>query len=239
VRPGTDHIFGFGITDIVNVKGGRWEVTVTDNLGCLNQSSTFIAGAFFDEYMYVVDTTGYGTTCPGSNNGELWIKEKSSSTAIGPFEYWLVRNGSDTIMHGLLPATEVYQRFYNQPVGSYKLYVRDSNGCQNDWNNPPEAIITEPPVIEVKFTASQYQGGYNISCKGYDDGSIRIAQISGGNGGYTYKWSTTDGSFTGPDTLDSLTLVTAGMYYLHTTDRKGCVKTDSIKITDFIRLRDS
>jgi gliding motility-associated-like protein len=233
VRPGTDHIFGYGITDLINVKGGRWEVTVTDNLGCTTNppGSIFIAGAFFDEYMYVVDTSGYGTTCPGSNDGELWIKEKSSSTAVGPFEYWLVRNGTDTIMHNFLPATEVYQRFNNLPIGSYKLYIKDSNGCQNDWNNPPEAIITEPPVIQAQFTASQYTGNFNISCKGYNDGSV-VAEVSGGNGGYSYKWHTIDGSFSGPDTMARLDSLTAGTYYLQTTDRKGCVKTDSIKITE-------
>ena len=80
VRPGTDHIFGYGITDLVNVKGGRWDVTVTDNLGCSNASNIFVAGAYFDSYLYVVDTTGFGTTCPGSNDGEIWIKEKNSST---------------------------------------------------------------------------------------------------------------------------------------------------------------
>ena len=232
VRPGTDHIFGYGITDLINVKGGRWEVTVTDNLGCKDpKGSIFVAGAFFDEYMYVVDTTGYGTTCPGSNDGELWIKEKSSSTAVGPFEYWLVRDGRDTVGHGFLPTTEFVERFYGLPVGSYKLYVKDSNGCQNDWNNPPEAIISEPPPIVAQFTAVQYPGNFNISCKGYNDGFVS-AVVNGGNGGYSYKWHTIDGSFAGPDTLSSLDSLTAGTYYLQTTDRKGCVKTDSIKLTE-------
>ena len=58
--------------------------------------------------------------------------------------------------------------------GNYKLYVRDANGCENDHNNPPEAVITEPDPIRVLFNASSYPGGYNISCKGYNDGSAWI-----------------------------------------------------------------
>ena len=73
----------------------------------LKFSNIFVAGAYFDSYLYVVDTTGFGTTCPGSNDGEIWIKEKNSSTGIPPFEYWMVRNDQDTVIHSILPATEV------------------------------------------------------------------------------------------------------------------------------------
>ncbi len=232
VRPGTDHIYGYGITDLVNVKGGRWEVTVTDNLGCSNSSYLFVAGADFDSYLYVVDTTGFGTTCPASNDGEIWVKEKSSSTAIPPFDYWIVRNDLDTLIQSTLPATEVLQQWYNLPPGNYKLFVRDANGCENDHNNPPEAVITEPDPIQVLFDASGYPGGYNVSCKGYNDGSVWIQTITGGNGDYRFKWYTTDGTITGADTLDRLDNITAGTYYLLTTDRKDCVKTDSVIITE-------
>ena len=233
VRPGTYHVSGYGLDALIGVQGGRWDVTVTDNLGCSNDSSLFVLGANFDSYMYVVDTTGFGTTCTGSNDGEIWIKEKNSSEAIPPFEYWLVRNDQDTVRTGTLPAKEVYDTLYNLLPGNYKLYVRDANGCENDHNNPPEAVITEPDPIRVLFDASSYPGGYNISCKGYDDGSAWITTPpTGGNGGYRFKWYTYDGTISGPDTLDRLDNVTAGTYYLQITDRKGCIGLDSIKLTE-------
>ena len=80
---------------------------------------TFLSqGANFDSYMYVVDTTGFGTTCSGSNDGEIWIKEKNSSTGIPPFEYWVVRNDQDTVCTGTLPAKEVLQKWYNLLPGN-------------------------------------------------------------------------------------------------------------------------
>ena len=36
----------------------------------------------------------------------------------------------------------------------------------------------------------------------------------------------------GADTLDRLDNITAGTYYLRTTDRKGCIGIDSVKITE-------
>ena len=83
------------------------------------------------------------------------------------------------------------------------------------------------------FDASSYPGGYNVSCKGYNDGSAWIAAPpTGGNGGYRFKWYTFDGTITGPDTLDRLDNLTAGTYYLQITDRKGCIGIDSIKLTE-------
>ena len=230
VRPGTDHIFGYGITDLVNVRGGRWDVTVTDNLGCSNASFIFVAGAYFDSYLYVVDTSGFGTTCNGSNDGEIWIKEKSSSTAIPPYEYWIVRNSQDTVIHSTLPGKEILEKWTNLLPGTYRLILKDINGCIN--LNYPEAIIKEPDLIRVTFNPSLYPGGYNISCKGYNDGSVWIPTPSGGNGGYRYKWSTTDGIIVGADTLTTLDSLVAGTYYIRITDRKGCTGIDSIKLTE-------
>ncbi len=185
-KPGTIPVKGYGITDLTNIKRGRWDLRVTDNLGCTNSNFVFVEGAYLDSYLYVIDTTGYGTTCPGSNDGQIWIKEKNSSTGIPPFDYWIVRNAQDTVIHSTLPATEVLQKWYDLSPGNYKLYIRDANGCYN--LNYPEAVVTQPDVITVAFDALKYEGGFNITCRGYNDGSVWIKSISGGNGGYRYKW---------------------------------------------------
>jgi gliding motility-associated-like protein len=230
IRTSNDQVHGYSIPDLVNRKGGRWDVTVTDNLGCKNSGFIFVEGAYLDSYLYVVDTTGYGTTCPGSNDGQLWIKEKNSSTGIPPFEYWIVRNIQDTVIHNVLPITDLIQKYYNLLPGNYKLFLKDANGCYN--KNYPEANIVEPDIITVEFDAVKYQGGNNVSCKGYNDGSVWIKTITGGNGGYRYKWYTYEGTIPGIDTLARLDNVTAGKYYLRTTDRKGCIKIDSVIISE-------
>jgi hypothetical protein len=85
-------------------------------------------------------------------------------------------------------------------------------------------------MITVNFGKKQYTGGFNVSCKGYDDGKAWIQTISGGNGGYSYFWYTSDGSITGSVTTDTIRGLTSGKYYLITTDSQGCTKTDSVEV---------
>ena len=229
VRTLADQVHGYNIPELINSKGGRWDVKVTDNLGCSNSGFIIVQGAIPDSYMNVIDSTGYGTTCPGSNDGEIWIKVNDSSTGVPPYEYWVVRNGQDTVIHSILPANGVIQKWNNMSPGVYKLYLRDSNGCYDI--NYREAIIDEPDSIAVTFDKSVYPGGDNVSCNGYNNGSVWITSTTGGNGGYHFKWHTNNGTISGSDTLNRLDNITAGTYYLVTTDRKGCAKTDSVIIT--------
>jgi gliding motility-associated-like protein len=226
IRTSVDQVHGFSIPNLTNRRGGRWDVTVTDNLGCKNSSFIFVEGAYLDSYLYVVDTTGFGTTCNDSNDGQIWIKEKNSSTGIAPFKYWIVRDGQDSTaaIKGTLPATEVLQKHYNLMPGNYRLFLKDKNGCYNQTF--PEASIIEPEKITVEF-----ENG-DATCKGYNNGWVKVKTISGGNGIYRYKWSTTTGTITGVDTLNRLDNITAGVYYLTATDRKGCSDIHSVTITE-------
>jgi gliding motility-associated-like protein len=231
-RTSVDKVEGYSIPAIVNRKGGRWDVIVTDNLQCKNESYQFVQGAYLDSYMYVVDKTGFGTTCPGSNDGEIGIRETNSSTGIAPFEYWIVRNNQDTVVHSTLPGTEITQKWDDLYPGNYTLFIKDANGCYNI--SYPQANIVAPDTIKVVFEADTLRGGYNVSCKGYSDSHVRIKTISGGNGGYSYQWYY-DAALTNPipgQTSSEISGLPAGTYYLRTIDVKSCLKVDSVTITE-------
>jgi gliding motility-associated-like protein len=219
-------------SDAVNLKTGLYQVTVEDNLGCTATNSIFVSGAILDSYFYVVEkANGYGTTCAESTDGVLGLKENISSTGIPPFEYWIVRNSQDTVRHDtLFVLGEPYHYTSNLTPGHYQLFIYDANGCVN--TSYPEVNIVAPDTITVEFEKFVYPGGYNVSCRGYDDGSVWIDTISGGSGGYTYKWSTINGTITCPDTLNRLDSITAGTYYLTTTDMMGCIQVDSVTLFD-------
>lgn len=224
IRTSIDQVHGYNIPDLVNRKVGRWTVTVTDNLGCNNSDFIFVEGAYLDSYLYIVDTTGYGTTCPGSDDGQIWIKEKNSSTGIAPFEYWIVRNAQDTVIHNTLAGTEILQKYYNQLPGNYKLFLKDANGCYNQ--SFPEVSIIEPDPIAVEFASTA------VSCKNYNNASVWADVVTGGNGGYRFKWTKDGGTITGVDTLYRIDNVNAGKYFLTITDRKGCTNTLSYILTE-------
>lgn len=208
---------------------GRYPITITDSLGCY--STMFpgleVLGVDFETNVYVNDTTGFGTTCPGSADGEIRIWEGSTTTAIPPYVYWLVRNGQDTLRHDTIFAVGELKIEKNLPSGLYDILIKDNNGCIN--TEYPQAEITEPMEISVTFGKSDYHG-FNVSCKGYNDGSVWIESLSGGNGHYSFLWETTDGLITGPDNTDRLDNIPAGTYILTTTDRKGCFVIDTVHI---------
>lgn len=232
-RTQLDQAHGYNLENLVNRRGGRWDVTVTDNLNCKSSGYIFVSGAKLDSYMYVpVDpASGFATTCTGSSDGAIWLMETNSSTGIAPFEYWITRNGQDTAstaLHGNIINKEEFSILPGLSAGNYKLYIKDKNGCYNV--SYPQVDIMEPPQITVTFETRKYDGDYDISCKGYNDGRVSIKTIEGGNGGYRYKWTTINGSITGIDTLSTLDNITAGKYFLHTTDIKGCTKIDSVTL---------
>lgn len=213
---------------ITNLKRGFYQVTVRDNLACSNTSSIEVSGAYLSTLIEVTAPV----SCPGGSDGTVRIKVDNTSTGTAPFTYWIVRNGQDTInpSGSTLLATEVYNSHTMLNAADYSLHLMDSKGCYDDTY--PEVTMPQPQVIKMTFTKSVYTGGFNISCKGYNDGWAQ-ASVTGGNpGGYTYLWTTTDGSIPGPANTSRIDNITAGTYYLEVRDSKNCPMYDSVKIIE-------
>jgi gliding motility-associated-like protein len=219
-------------TNAINLKGGRFDVVITDNLGCTNNGSQIITGARLKSFLRVIPrpANGLGTTCTDSPDGELWIQETVNSTGIAPFKYAILYNNLDTVIRNTLSTTGVYQKYPNLRPGNYKLFMNDANGCIN--TDFPEVDIVGPDTIKVEFDKKVYPGGFNITCKNKNDGSVSVKTTTGGNGGYTYKWYPAIGTLAVSTTTSLLDSIPAGKYYLITTDRLGCMKTDSVTLSE-------
>jgi len=227
----TTYTTTYNTNQLIARYAGEYNLTVTDNFGCSNSIEHLeVLGTSFKTNLYVYTTTGYGTSCPGSDDGEIWIWEGNTCTATPPFEYWLVHNGQDTIRTGIINNIGEIKKEKNLPKGYYLLVIKDSNGCYD--RNYPQDEITEPPSIDVSIMKSDYNG-FNVTCKGYNDGSVWTTMVKGGNGDpFDYHWETEGGNITGPDNTGRLDNIPAGIYYLTTTDSRGCVERDTIKITE-------
>jgi gliding motility-associated-like protein len=218
----------------VHFAGFNYRVTVTDAFGCSNTSSTVpVNGAEFNTTFIQKEYPDslFGTYCRGDANGEISVFEETSTTAIPPYLFWIVRNGLDTVaidtLHGI---GEGFKKVITSlESGRYQLFIKDANGCYN--GDYPAVDIIDPDPITVEFEKFEYQGGYNISCRNYSDGTVYIKTITGGNGGYIYKWTKDGGTISGPDNLSTLTGISAGKYYLLTTDAHNCTKLDSVTLT--------
>ena len=105
-------------------------------------------------------------------------------------------------------------------VGTHTITYtyNDGNGC-TDFAT---ADITVNPLPVITFTKS------DVICAAYSDGSINLT-VTGGTPGYTYSWTTGDGSGL-VATDEDQTGLTAGTYTVVVTDANGCTETTDIDI---------
>jgi gliding motility-associated-like protein len=146
-----------------------------------------------------------------------------------------VKNDADTLFSGIFTNNLNFSdpttfRYYNNlGAGSYNLIIRDINGCMNQSFPKPFKV---PPPIAAVINKSSFAGGFNISCKGYNNGYATVQSISGGRGGYTYRWYTYDGLIPGPVNTNRIDNLIAGTYYLEIKDVLNCIQIETVVISE-------
>jgi gliding motility-associated-like protein len=222
---------GWDLNYLTGLRSGMYDIDATDNLGCTTFNADAItvpAGAKIDPIITVAakpsPSPGYGTSCWYGNDGKISVKEGVTS-GVPPFRYTIKHNGV-IVVDSAFSNYNITHNFSNLAPGNYVLKITDFNGCSDSIDQD----IIPPDTIKINFTQTHI-----ISCKGYNDGSIK-ATVSGGNGifsgNYTYKWTTADGSFSLPDNLDNITNASAGTYTLTVTDEMFCAIAKSFTLTE-------
>ncbi|WP_170067778.1 T9SS type A sorting domain-containing protein [Neolewinella xylanilytica] len=188
--------------NLTNVKGGTYNVIVTDANGCtaslaitINQASTLSAVAFVEN----------NASCSGKADGSAIVNGVRGKPGDSEdFTYaWTV--GSETITGDILA---------NVPAGTYSVTVTDGVGCTAST----EVTITEPIVL----TSSPSQT--DVTCNGATNGTATVS-LDGGTAPYTYVWS--NGA-----TTATTTELAAGIYNVTATDKNGCFTTNAVTITE-------
>jgi hypothetical protein len=118
--------------------------------------------------------------------------------------------------------------YNNLGAGSYTLIIQDVNRCIN----LNRIVFRVPPPVVADIRKSSYDGLFNVSCKGYNDGSAWIQNISGGRGGFTYRWYTSDGNIPGLVNTNRIDNLIAGTYFLEIKDVLGCITIATVVITE-------
>ena len=85
-----------------------------------------------------------------------------------------------------------------------------------------EIVLNEPSALELDLSAITNYNGYNISCFGYNDGSV-LAQVEGALPPYNLVWDNN------PSLQDNaLDSVFAGSHFLNVSDQNNCQIVDTI-----------
>lgn len=102
----------------------------------------------------------------------------------------------------------------NVTAGNYQAIVHDSMGCVGVYNT----AITVLAPIAINATVTPVQ------CNGTNTGVIEV-EAAGGFSNFTYAWAN------GSTSQNAYNLI-AGDYELTVTDGKGCVKTETIFVSE-------
>ncbi|MFN8277651.1 MAG: gliding motility-associated C-terminal domain-containing protein [Chitinophagales bacterium] len=176
-----------------------------------------------------LDTGTYSVTvtdangCTASASGFLNQPDSLTATATGTD--LTCANGSNgsvttTITGGTTPYSYLWSNFAtsanlsNVGAGNYTVIVTDKNGCTATAADS----VRQPAALGLSFTVR------NIACKGASDGLVRVV-ASGGVNPYSYAWSN-------GGTLDSISGVAAGTYFVTVTDNNGCSNSGSATVTE-------
>ena len=196
----TDNVFD-------QLPGGSYTVRLRDAGGCEYNAGTV---SVTDPDPVVI--TGETATDDGRCFEEDEPEGTITITAAG---------GSGTLEYSIDGGATYYDNgglFTGLAGGSYEVVVRDGNGCTVSGS---VLTVDQAPFLSVDNIISE-----DISCFGYDEGTISI-MASGGTGPLEYS---ADGglSFHGSGTFTSLP---AGEYPLVVRDAAGCTASDTILLS--------
>ncbi|MFK7799678.1 MAG: T9SS type B sorting domain-containing protein [Aureispira sp.] len=182
--------------DLTNLSGGTYQVTITDNNGCVLVSPSYT----------VVEPTALTLTidrvqdisCNGANNGAIYT---ALVGGVLPYTYnWNTGDTTDFID--------------SLPAGSYAVTATDANGCTAIITG---TLINEPAPLILIIDSIGAETCANDGLDGFID-----VQVQGGTGPYFYIWQDTAQSITFGRS-DSLGGLSTGIYRLMVTDVNDCI----------------
>jgi gliding motility-associated-like protein len=205
--------FNSNTQNINLLVAGSYTLTLTDINGCItNNTITLleptILTATLNSGTFV---GGYQISCNGNNNGNINVSVSGGTSAYS-YE-WTASNSF----------TSTAQNINSLYAGNYSVTVTDANNCVINLTQ----TLTEPTALKDTMIVSEFFGGYNLSCYNSNNGDIQLT-TSGGTIPYSQVW-TGPSSFT--STLTAITNLTAGSYSVLISDANGCVKTETINLS--------
>ena len=208
-----------------NLSANTYTVTVTDANGCQDDFEIIITEP--DLLISTINATSYygnniagdsiHIRCNGESNGSAIVNLGGGTY---PYTYSWTTGGSNQTETGM-------------PAGTHAVTVTDAQNCEATMN----VTLVEPDVLLVNGTStgasSPFPGGFDISCKGLNDGEC-YASPTGGvkftGGYYIYDWS---GALNGQISNDTLiTDLYAGPYSVVVTDANGCISNQTFVLTE-------
>ena len=205
VDGGYDFIWTTGETSyvITNLAPGSYSVTVGDVGSCHVIKSVEITEP---DSLLITSVVSKDLSCAGDADGSIDITVEGGNDDQDYFYTWTTPDGA-----GLVDGQEDQSGLSG---GNYYATVNDWRGCETT----DSAVISEPPTFLSDIAIT------DITCNGDGDGALNIT-AEGGNGNYSYVWST-------GDTITHLNNLDAGNYYVTVFDSLDCEIYDTAQVVE-------
>jgi uncharacterized protein affecting Mg2+/Co2+ transport len=206
-----------GSYQITGLVGGNYDVTITDDNGCIlsSNSNTINEPLVLDE-----TTTTSDVSCSGGTNGSINIVV-TGGTAPYDISWTGTANGSQN------DAINVDGGNYSITTlsdGNYAVTITDDNSCQIVVNN----TIFDPQPLTIAISSKT-----DVSCNGLADGTATATVPSGsGTLPYEYTWSNLQSTTNSTDLTNLATNLSAGPISVTIEDGNGCTATANETITE-------
>lgn len=148
--------------DIIDVKAGKYVLTIKDANGCTDSLSTTIN----QNPLLTVDVKSQDIKCFGQKSASVSL---TTQGGVAPYTYKWSNGAITPLIVGL-------------GAGNYSATVTDARGCSK---------IVGAQVIEPSKFVTVLESDGNIKCAGEATGFINV-RSSGGVTPYRYKWSNGD-----------------------------------------------
>jgi len=207
-------------SNVLTTNYGTKQIFIKDANNCVDSTTITLTQPASLPAIDSINTlkhNGYDVPCFGDSTAQItiYVNDTTGTTTDGTYMYSL---DSETNF-------QTDSIFTNYPAGTYRLRIKDANGCLSNALEDTIQII-QPQLLQVSASSDTILNSpYNISCNGLSDGEIVLSAF-GGVETYNYKFENSNSN----DTISSLS---AGKYSYYVTDLNSCIsETDSITLTE-------
>ncbi|MEL1255895.1 T9SS type A sorting domain-containing protein [Flavobacterium sp. DGU38] len=190
---------------ITDLSKGFYKVRIGDSVTLLSDTSGIWSESFeITEPLNQLSITSspgqqQNVSCHGGNSGTIAINVSGGTPG---YSYKWNDGSTSKDRSGL---TE----------GTYYVAVTDANGCEKTLSG---IVISEPEKITIPTPVIK-----DVAINGQSTGSILFpSDPSGGNGNYSYQWTSNNGYSASTRDLSG---IKAGTYYLTVSDKELCLST--------------
>ncbi|PWV51888.1 T9SS type A sorting domain-containing protein [Chitinophaga sp. S165] len=184
-----------------NVAAGTYTVAIKDAKGCENTRPNVTVNT--PARLVAIKDTMIAVSCFGYTDGQIKV---SATGGTGSISYYI----------NTAPLVATAGAFTGLPAGDYTITAKDDNSCTATI----DITVTQPAQIKGLAVATP------VRCFGQANGSMRVNNVTGGNGGYTYAIDNVN--FGTTPQFDNLI---ANNYIIYIKDEKGCHGQETADVT--------